>query len=223
MKLFQVRKGQFVYYNNELHKVYSVKPMFRKSAHLYRLKDMQQILTSASEIQLYRPQHMDTFIFYGNRYTVDRDKIPEKGDYILIIKPAPDFLDHYALNDIEKVDSIENGNIVTTRDNGIKHHEYYVLVPGKLEGSNDIAYFDRNLVSKAQKQADESSGPFQEAENQLDPVVGDIYYDAGEGMKAMIVAMGNNEVIFGNGHRLKISELLDEDRYTLIYRSEEDL
>ncbi len=30
MKLFQVRKGQFVFYENELHKVYSVKPMFKK-------------------------------------------------------------------------------------------------------------------------------------------------------------------------------------------------
>lgn len=223
MKLFQVRKGQFVYYNNELHKVYSVKPMFRKSVHLYRLKDMQQILTSASEIQLYRPKHMDSFIFYGNRYTIDKDKIPEKGDYILIIKPAPDFLDHYALNEIEKVDSVEDGNVVTKRDNGVKHNEYVVMEPGKLEESQDIAYFDRSLVSDAQLQVDESSGMFQEAENQLKPVVGDIYYDAGEGMKSMIVAMNDNEVIFGHGHRLHITELLDEDRYTLIYRSEEDL
>lgn len=47
MKLFQVRKGQFVFYENELHKVYSVKPMFKKSVHMYRLKDMKQVLTTA--------------------------------------------------------------------------------------------------------------------------------------------------------------------------------
>src|SRR5699024_509002 len=137
-------------------------PMFRKSVHLYRLKDMQQMLTRASEIQLYRPKHMDTFIFYGNRYTVDKDRIPEKGDYILIIKPAPDFLDHYALNDIEKVDSVEDGNVVTTRDNGVKHHEYVVLVPGQMEESQEIAYFDRSIVPDAQLRADESSGPLQQ-------------------------------------------------------------
>ncbi len=63
MKLFQVRKGQFVYYKNELHKVYSVKPMFKQSVHLYRLKDMQQDITSAPNIEPCRPKHHDTFIF----------------------------------------------------------------------------------------------------------------------------------------------------------------
>src|SRR5690625_6771900 len=123
MNLFQVRKGQFVFYKNELHKVYSVKPMFRNSVHLYRLKDMKQILTQASEISLYKPQNNDTFIFYGKRYTIDQSKVPEPGDYILIIKPAPDFLDHYSLNEIEKVHFVENGNVVTTRDNGVKRSE----------------------------------------------------------------------------------------------------
>src|SRR5699024_4772498 len=129
------RKGQFVFYQNELHKVYSVKPMFKQSVHMYRLKDMQQILTRASEIELYRPQHNDTFIFYGKRYTIDQDKRPTAGDYILITKPAPDLLDHYSLNEIEKVASIDNGNVTTTRDNGVKHHEYVMLVPGKSEAS----------------------------------------------------------------------------------------
>ncbi|WP_269410134.1 hypothetical protein [Lentibacillus daqui] len=223
MKLFQVRKGQFVFYKNELHKVYSVKPMFKKSVHLYRLKDMQQILTSANQIHLYRPKHMDSFIFYGHRYTIDKDKMPEKGDYILITKPAPDFLDHYSLNAIEKVDTIEDGNVVTTRDNGVKHSEYVTLVQGKLEGSQDIAYYDLNLVSEDQLKADESPALLQADDIPLKPVVGDIYLDIETGMKAMIVAMTDNEVIFGHGAHLLAGDLIDEDRYKLIYRVEEDL
>lgn len=223
MKLFQVRKGQFVFYRNELHKVYSVKPMFKKSVHLYRLKDMQQILTKASEIELYRPQHNDTFIFYGKRYTIDKNSKPEPGDYILIIKPAPDFLDHYSLNEIEKVDSVEDGNVVTTRDNGVKHSEYVVMVPGRADASQEIAYFDKNLVPEEQQLQDESISYLAETDNTLKPVVGDIYIDVQQETKAMIVAMTEDEVIFGHGVRVHVAELLDENTFKLVYRFEEDL
>ncbi|MFD2629412.1 hypothetical protein [Oceanobacillus kapialis] len=223
MKLFQVRKGQFVFYNNELHKVYTVKPMFKKSVHLYRLKDMKQILTKASEITLYRPQHNDTFIFYGKRYTIDKDRKPEQGDYILITKPAPDFLDHYSLNEIEKVDSVDDGNVVTTRDNGVKHNEYVVMVPGRADASQEIAYYDKSLVPEAQQLEDESISYLAESDNSLNPVVGDIYIDVNNGTKAMIVATTEDEVVFGHGVRVHVAELLDENNYTLIYRFEEDL
>ncbi|WP_164670071.1 hypothetical protein [Virgibacillus doumboii] len=223
MKLFQVRKGQFVYYNNELHKVYSVKPMFKQSAHLYRLKDMKQILTKASDIQLYRPKHNDSFIFYGKRYTIDKEKKPEPGDYILIIKPTPDFLDHYSLNEIEKVDNVEDGNVVTTRDNGVKHSEYVVMVPGTSKDAHDIAYLDKSRVSEAQLQEDESPRFLAEQDNEMKPVVGDIYLDVQSKTKAMIVAMTEEEIVFGHGVRVHVSEVLDEDKYTLVYRFEEDL
>lgn len=223
MKLFQVRKGQFVFYNNELHKVYSVTVMFKKSIHLYRLKDMQQVLTRANKIEKYQLEHRDTFIFCGERYTVDKNKIPKQGDYIVIVKPAPDLLDHYALNEIEKVDTIENGNIVTTQDNGVKHTEYVVMVPGKAEDGRDIAYFEPSVVPEAQLQVDESTSFFQKAEHQYIPVVGDIYYDAQIDMKTMVTAMSDTEVIFSHGHRLHIIDLLDKDRYTLIYSSKEQL
>ncbi|CDQ42031.1 MULTISPECIES: hypothetical protein [Virgibacillus] len=223
MKLFQVRKGQFVFYRNELHKVYSVKPMFKKSVHLYRLKDMQQILTKASEIELYRPQHNDTFIFYGKRYTIDKDKRPEPGDYILIIKPAPDFLDHYSLNSIEKVDSVEDGNVVTTRDNGVKHSEYVVMVPGKSDASREIAYYDKSLVPEEQQIQDESISYLAESDGNIKPVVGDIYIDVNNETKAMIVAMTEDEVVFGHGVRIHVADLLNEENYKLVYRFEEDL
>lgn len=223
LKLFQVRKGQFVYYENELHQVYTVKFMLHKSIHLYRLKDMQQILTQAGKIQLYKPKHMDSLIFYGQRYTIDRDKIPQKGDYILIVKPAPEFLNYYSLNEIAKVSNRKDDHVVTTKDNGVRHHEYVVMVPGKLEGSLDIAYFDRNLVSKTQLQEDESPYLLRADDTQLKPVVGDIYLDHETNMKAMITAMTEREVVFAHGPRLSVSELIYEDRYTLIYRAEEGL
>src|SRR5690625_502781 len=189
MNLFQVRKGQFVFYKNELHKVYSVKPMFRNSVHLYRLKDMKQILTQAREISLYRPQNNDTFIFYGKRYTIDESKVPEPGDYILIIKPAPDFLDHYSLNEIEKVQSVENGNVVTTRDNGVKHHEYVVMVPGREDESQEIAYYDANLLSETQRAEDESPSLFAAKVSVLTTVVGDICIDYNIVVKNMSTLM----------------------------------
>jgi len=223
MKLFQVRKGQFVFYKNELHKVYSVKPMFRNSVHLYRLKDMKQILTQASEISLYRPQNNDTFIFYGKRYTIDESKVPEPGDYILIIKPAPDFLDHYSLNEIEKVRSIENGNVVTTRDNGVKHHEYVVMVPGRSEASQEIAYYDKDLVPEEQRLEDESISYLAENDESLRPHIGDIYIDLKNNTKAMVVAMTEDEVFFGHGVRVHVAELLDENNFALVYQIDEEL
>ncbi|WP_156291968.1 hypothetical protein [Oceanobacillus salinisoli] len=222
MKLFQVRKGQFVFYNNELHKVYSVKPMFKRSVHLYRLKDMQQVLTKSSEIQLYKPKHNDTFIFYGKRYTIDENEKAKPGDYILIVKPAPDFLDHYSLNEIEKVESVEDGNVVTTRDNGVKHHEYVVMVPGKKDASQEIAYYDKSQVPEEQQLQDESISYLAEKDDALKPVVGDIYLDVKNETKAMIVAMTEDEVIFGHGVRVHLAELLDETRYELLYQFDED-
>ncbi|MBP2078733.1 hypothetical protein [Oceanobacillus polygoni] len=223
MKLYQVRKGQFVFYQNELHKVYSVKPMFKQSVHLYRLKDMKQILTKASEIDYYKPKHNDTFIFYGKRYTIDQYAKPEPGDYILIVKPAPDFLDHYSLNEIEKVESIENGNVNTTRDNGVKHHEYVVMVPGRQDASQEIAYYDKNLVPEEQQLKDESISYLAENDDTLKPAVGDIYIDTRNNTKAMIVAMTEDEVIFGHGLRVHVAELLDETSFELIYQFEDNM
>src|SRR5699024_4493375 len=183
--------------------------------HLYRLKDMKQVITRARELHAYQPKHMDTFIFEGNRYTVDGNKAPQKGDYILINQPAPEFLDHYSLNEIEKVDKAENGNVVTTRDNGVRYHEYAVLVPGRAADSKDIAYDDQGLVPNAQRIKDESPVAIQKAKLR-EPAIGDVYYDKEQNRKVMIVATGKSEIVFGDGEHLQISELLNENRYTLV-------
>ncbi|RKJ14105.1 hypothetical protein D7X33_48455, partial [Butyricicoccus sp. 1XD8-22] len=98
MNLFQVRKGQFVYYNNELHKVYAVKPMYKQSVHLMRLKDLTQHLCSAKEVEKYQPKALDSFIFNKKAYTLNKERAAKVGDFILVTNPNPDYLDHYTLN-----------------------------------------------------------------------------------------------------------------------------
>lgn len=218
MKLYQVRRGQFVYFKNDLHKVYAVKPVYKNPVYLYRLKDMQRIEAKAPEITFIEPQDNDTFIFYGKRYTITKNKLPQAGDYILIIHPKPDSLDNYFLNEIEKVQTIDDGNVTTTRDNGVKSNEYVLLYYGKNGAGRNISYKDPNLVSQAQKQEDESVTVLVENDELPNPMVGDIYIDVHQHTKAMIVAKTADEVIFGHGVNVHVAELLDEDNFELIYR-----
>src|SRR5690625_2223120 len=97
MRLMNVRKGQFVYFNNKLHKVYAVKPFFKHSVHLIRLSDLKQEMVTARDITLYRPQHLDSFMYNGQRYTLNKDVRAQVGDYILVINPRPDSLDRHHL------------------------------------------------------------------------------------------------------------------------------
>src|SRR5690625_2304256 len=107
MRLINVRKGQFVYFENKLHKVYSVKPFFKQSVHLIRLSDFEQVLATAKEIDYYKPQHLDSFICNNQRYTLHKDTHAKVGDYILVINPRPDSLDRHYLHAIEMVSAIE--------------------------------------------------------------------------------------------------------------------
>lgn len=221
MKPLQVRKGQFVYYDNELHQVHSVKSMFRKSIYLNRLKDMQRYQAGASDIHVHNPKHMDTFIFSGRRYTIDRERALDKGDYILVIKPAPERLDYYGLNAIEKVEHIDRDYVETAKDNGVRHHEYVVMNPDRVKDSLDIAYFDRSLVSEDQLLADESPDLLRADDMRLNPVIGDVYLDTKTNTRAMIVAITEEEVIFGHGDHVPVEALINGGRYTLLYGAEE--
>src|SRR5699024_3004438 len=117
MNLLNVRRGQFVYYENVLHKVYSVKPFFRKSVHLIRLRDYQQVIVRARDIDLHRPQHLDSFVCNYKRYTLHKKQQAEIGDFILVTNPSPDYLDNHYLNAIEMVASIEKNGIISNRMN----------------------------------------------------------------------------------------------------------
>lgn len=214
LKLYQVRRGQFVYYQNELYRVYAVKPMYKKSVHLIRLRDLTQHLCSAKEVERYQPQELDSFIFNKKVYTLSKDRKADVGDYILITNPNPDYLDHYSLNEIEEVASTENKGVITTKSNGIRHHEYLLMVPGRHENSNSIEYFET--------QNDEDSNlnilQYEDALNTMLPSIGDVYKknDSKE-TQAMVIAIQGNTIILGGGFELTQEDLMDIEKWEFLY------
>ena len=212
MKLFQVRKGQFVYFENELHKVYAVKPMYKKSVHLIRLRDLTQVLSSAAEIEKYQPRERDSFIFNKKVYTLSKERKAEVGDYVLITNPDPDILDYYTLNSIEVVSSVENKGVITNDSNGIKHNEYLLMVPGRNENSNSIEYRERPNIEDSDL-TDETSF------NDLLPIIGDIYKknDRDSELEVMVVGVNDTMVYLGNGTNVPQDELMDTEKWLFQY------
>ena len=217
MKLLQVRKGHFVYYQNELHKVYSVKPLAKKSVLMFRVKDMEQVACRAEEVTFYKPKHMDTFLFFGSRYTLREDRPAEEGGYVLITKPDPDYMDHYSLNEFEKVESVEGKNVITTRQNTVKSKEFLVMVPGEEEGSNDIVYLDISKVPAEQLEQDAQLEEVLREKDAIRPSIGDVYLNLDNTGTAMIVAIVGEEVVLGTGDRLTFQQLYKADNWSYLY------
>ena len=213
MKLFQVRKGQFVYFENELHKVYAVKPVYKKSVHLIRLRDLTQVSSSAAEIEKYQPKEPYSFIFNKKVYTLSKERKAEVDDYVLITNPNPDILDYYTLNSIEVVSSVENKGIITNDSNGIKHNEYLLMVPGRNENSNPIEYRNRPTV--------DDNDLTDEASNYIDllPIIGDIYKknDKDSELEVMVVGVNDTTVFLGNGTHVSQEELMDTEKWLFQY------
>ncbi|GIN72943.1 hypothetical protein J14TS2_34180 [Bacillus sp. J14TS2] len=218
MKLFQVRKGQFVYFNNELHRVYSVKPIYKQSVHLIKLKDLTQHLTNASKVERYRPTHLDSFIFNHKAYTLHKDKQAEEGDYILITNPSPDYMDHYSLNEIEIVSSVESRGVITTKSNGVKHIEYLLMVPGRDNDSHPIDYFDKNMADSDLTSSD-SDQSTKDSIGEM-PNIGDVYkkQDGDHAIEAMVVAINGETIFLGNNLEVSLDELDEiwEFQYSLL-------
>ncbi|WP_342433148.1 hypothetical protein [Neobacillus sp. FSL H8-0543] len=218
MKLYQVRKGQFVYYNNELHKVYGVKPMYKQSVHLIRLRDLTQLLTNAVSVEKYKPKELDSFIFNHKAYTLKNDRKAEKGDFILIHNPIPDSLDTYTLNEIDVAEVVDKQGVITSNSHGIKHNEYLLMVPGRANDSHPIDY--QNIESlDAEDLQDIRSNNFNNENNELFPTLGDIYKKKSndESFEAMVVALKGETVYLGGGLELKQEELMDTDKWELLY------
>ncbi|WP_077212494.1 hypothetical protein [Bacillus dakarensis] len=217
MKLYQVRKGQFVYFNNELHKVYSVKPIYKQSVHLIKLKDLSQHLTNASKVERYKPNHLDSFIFNHKAYTLHKDKKAEEGDHILITNPSPDYMDHYTLNEIEIVSSVESKGVITTKSNGVKHIEYLLMVPGRDPDSNPIDYFDKTMAEGdlTDNGSDRSANGIQ---GEM-PNIGDVYKkrDGNHSIEAMVVAINGETIFLGNNLEVSLNELNDSDIWEFQY------
>lgn len=214
MKLINVRKGQFVYYNNQLHKVYSIKPFFKQSVHLVRLTDFEQEIVTAKEITYYRPKHLDSFVCNHNRYTLDRNARAKIGDYILVINPLPDSLDHHHLHAIELVSSIEENGVISNKSNGIKHNEYWVMTPGLLEGATIIDKLtpDNTDDSLAEEEIDPLT------EHIASPKVGDVYQNnaADPVIQTMVIAIQGRTVYLGNNFKVPIEEITDTDKWSFI-------
>ncbi|MFY3790564.1 hypothetical protein ACOQFO_02415 [Ureibacillus sp. MALMAid1270] len=212
MNLLQVRKGQFVYYNNELHKVYSVKTMFKQSVHLIRLRDMTQQLCIAKEIEKYQPREHDSFIFNKKRYTLSKERTAQVGDYILITNPDPDYLDNYSLNEIEVVAVVESKGVITKNSNGIKHSEYLLMIPGRFEYSNPIDYQDKALSVD-----DDINENNSEYDDESLPSIGDVYKKVDNGLEAMVIAIQGNTVFLGGGFQLPQEDLMNSEKWEFLY------
>lgn len=213
MKLINVRKGQFVYYNNKLHKVYSVKAFFKQSVHLVRLADFEQELATAKEINLYKPKHLDSFVCNHKRYTLNKNVKAKVGDYILVINPRPDSLDHHHLHAIEMVSSIEENGVISNKQNGIKHNEYWVMVPGLEEGANIIDSEDGNIKTDTENY-EEAITPGVEL-----PKIGDVFQknDSDPIIQAMVIAMKGQTIYLGGDLKASKDDLADPEKWSFIH------
>ncbi|MBO0589254.1 hypothetical protein [Sporosarcina sp. E16_8] len=215
MKLINVRKGQFIYYQNKLHKVYSIKTFFKQSIHLIRLEDFEQQLATAKDIDYYKPKHLDSFVYNQKRYTLHKDVKAKVGDYILVINPKPDSLDHHHLHAIEMVSSIEKNGVISNKSNGIKHHEYWVMVPGLEDGAIIIDLQHPN-VEKAENQ--ESLQVVTDLPNTYIPKIGDVYQrnDSDPIMQAMVISIKGQNVYLGGNLEVEMSILADNKKWTYV-------
>ncbi|WP_299089740.1 hypothetical protein [uncultured Metabacillus sp.] len=222
MKLYHVRKGQFVYYHNELHRVYGVKPLYKQSVHLIRLRDLTQNLTTAANVEKYKPQQLDCFTYNHKIYTLRKDRNAEPGDYILITNPTPDSLDHYSLNEIEVVETVDHKGVITSNSNGIKHNEYLLMVPGRSHNSRQIDYLEVENMA-----AEDLTNLGTTALNQMAteplPILGDVYKTNENGVliEAMVVAIQGQTVFLGNGLEVPQEELMNTEKWTFLYNLNE--
>lgn len=220
MNLLNVRKGQFVYYQNELHKVYSVYPFFKQSVHLVRLHDLEQVIVTAKEITYYKPKNLDSFIVNGKRYTLDQDVHAKIGDYILVVNPKPDSLDHHHLHAIEIVSSLEDNGVISNKSNGIKHTEYWVMVPGLLDGGQRI---DKQVQGETTLEEDLGISKESLHPDLAQPKIGDVYQknDSEPIYQAMVVATQGCTVYLGEGLKLQAEELTDTDEWSYVLNARE--
>ncbi|MBY0148936.1 hypothetical protein [Neobacillus niacini] len=216
MKLYQVRKGQFVYYNNELHKVYGVKPMYKLSVHLIKMRDLTQHITNAASVEKYKPKEYDSFIFNHKAYTLRKDRKAEAGDYILINNPMQDSLDTYSLNEIDLVESADNKGVITSNSHGVKHNEYLLMVPGRAPDSNSI---DRKDMANDDDESVNDSGTLGQTTSGPLPSLGDIYKRTGNDsiVEAMVVAIKDQTVYLGGGLEVPQDELMNSKTWEFLY------
>lgn len=181
--------------------------------HLIRLEDLEQRLVTAKEITLYKPKHLDSFVFNYQRYTLHKDVKANIGDYILIINPKPDSIDHHHLHAIETVSSIESNGVISNKSNGIRHSEYWVMVPRLEEGAT--------IIDRAQPDGDEMSEEEKKQEQHAYPVyipkIGDVFQknNSDSLVQAMVVAIKGDTVYLGGDIEVHIDKLTKSGVWSL--------
>ncbi|TDQ33788.1 hypothetical protein [Aureibacillus halotolerans] len=218
MNLFQIRKGQLVYHNNELHRIYAVKQMYKQSVHAIRLRDLEQVLTTAPSVEKYKPKEGDSFIFHRKPYTLVKRQAVE-GDSILIHNPKPDPLDTYSLHEIDVVEEADEKGISTSRSFGLRHNEYLVMAPGRAEGSRPIDRKQPDGTEDTDVAEDEHH--FEHPEGDVFPKVGSIYRkkDTKEFIETMVIAIEGQRVYLGGGYKVTQKEIMDKDRWEYVPNS----
>lgn len=224
MKLLNIKKGQFVYYKNQLHKVYNVNYFLKQSVHLIRLEDFEQQLATAKEIDFYKPKHLDSFICNHKRYTLNKEAKAKIGDYILVINPRPDSLDHHHLHAIELVSSIERNGVISNKSNGIKHNEYWVMVPGLEEGASMIDLQKPDDAQPIDEPLSKEGSEFKQTEMNVPeatmmPKIGDVFQknDTDPIFHAMVVAVEGRTIYLGGNRKLTLDELADKETWSFIH------
>lgn len=214
MKLINVRKGQFVYYQNKLHRVYAIKPFFKKSVHLIRMEDFKQELATARDIDFYKPKHLDSFIFNRSRFTLDKTAKADVGDYILVINPQPDPFDQHHLNTIEAVSAIVEKGIITNESNGLRFNEYWVMLPDLKDGATVIDRQNPELESDDETDLLNSTDP----NEQYLPAIGDVFSKVGSKQvwEAMVVGIQGDTVYLGGNLEIRMEHLMNTEKWTYV-------
>lgn len=183
---------------------------------------MVQVSARAEEITYYKPKHLDTLMLLGVKYTLRKDEKALEGGYILITNPNPGTLDHYSLNEFEKVEKIEGDRVYTTLNNTVRTREFLAMFPGVQPDSQPIDYLDESMVTAEQLETDRELELEAGKETIVKPSVGDIYINFDNGIKAMVIAIIEDEVVLGHGERVKMADLFESDSWNLIYLTQED-
>lgn len=138
----------------------------------------------------------------------------EIGDYILVINPRPDSIDHHHLNAIEMVASVEVNGVISNNSNGIKHNEYWVMVPRLEEGATlidyQVAQSQDNLELKETEELEQTESTLPKT---YMPRIGNIYQrkDKEPTIQTMIIAIKGHTIYLGGGFEVTKDELADNE------------
>src|SRR5699024_4994351 len=141
----------------------------------------------------------------------DKTARAKVGDYILVINPKPDSLDHHHLHAIELVSSMEENGVISNKSNGIKHTEYWVMTPGVSDGENVIDRLEKNAYADTI----ENESLKESYADIAAPKVGQVYEknDADPVIQAMVVAIEGRTVYLGSNIIVQSEEITDTDKW----------